>query len=71
MNSLWGCWSPPEFTLMRDISPEYHVVSASADDPGTRVLCRDIGMRNFRTRFRDLEVCLDANHQIVQSRFYA
>jgi membrane-bound metal-dependent hydrolase YbcI (DUF457 family) len=60
----------PEFTLMREISPEYHVVSASADGPGTRLLCRDLRMRNFGTRFGDLEVWLDASRQIAQRRFH-
>lgn len=60
----------PEFRLMRGVSPEYHVVGASADGPGTRLLCRDMRMRNFGTRFGDLEVWLDANNQIIRSRFY-
>jgi hypothetical protein len=61
----------PEFTLMCEISPEYHVISASGDGPGTRLLCRDLRLRNFGTRFGDLEVWLDSNRQIVRSRFYA
>jgi len=60
----------PEFRLMREVSPEYHVVGASADGPGTRVLCRDMRMRNFGTRFGDLEVWLDSNQQVARSRFY-
>jgi membrane-bound metal-dependent hydrolase YbcI (DUF457 family) len=60
----------PEFCLMREISPEYHVVGASTDGPWTRVLCRDLRMRNFGTRFGDLEVWLDSNRQVIRSRFY-
>ena len=60
----------PEFRLMRELSPEYHVVGASSDGQGTCVLCRDMRMRNFGTRFGDLEVWLDSNHQITRNRFY-
>jgi hypothetical protein len=61
----------PEFRLMREVSPEYHVVSAASDGTGTRLLCRDMRLRNFGTRFGDLEVWLDANRQITRTRFYA
>jgi membrane-bound metal-dependent hydrolase YbcI (DUF457 family) len=60
----------PEFRLMREVSPEYHIVGASADGPETHLLCRDMRMRNFGTRFGDLEVWLDARSQIIRSRFY-
>lgn len=60
----------PEFHLMREVSPEYHVVGASADGAATRLLYRDMRLRNFGTRFGDLEVWLDANQQISRSRFY-
>jgi membrane-bound metal-dependent hydrolase YbcI (DUF457 family) len=61
----------PEFRLMREVSPEYHVVGAWEEGPVTRLLCRDMRIRNFGTRFGDLEVWLDANRQIVRSRFRA
>lgn len=60
-----------EFRLMRELSPEYHVVAAKQDGPETRVLCRDMRMRNFGTRFGDLEVWLDSNRSVTRSRFYA
>jgi membrane-bound metal-dependent hydrolase YbcI (DUF457 family) len=60
----------PEFRLMRELSPEYHVVGASADGASTRLLCRDLRMRNFRTRFGDLEVWLDSNQQVLHTRFH-
>jgi len=60
----------PEFRLMRELSPEYHVVGASADGPVTRLLCRDMRMRNFGTRFGDLEVWLDSDQQVARSRFH-
>jgi membrane-bound metal-dependent hydrolase YbcI (DUF457 family) len=61
----------PEFRLMREISPEYHVVGAWEEGPVTRLLCRDMRIRNFGTRFGDLEAWLDTNRQIVRSRFHA
>jgi len=47
------------------------VVSAAADGLNTRLLCRDMRVRNFGTRFGDLEVWLSANRQIIRSQFHA
>ena len=60
----------PEFRLMREVSSEYHVVEASSENGGVRLLCRDMRMRNFGTRFGDLEVWLDSNRQVARTRFY-
>lgn len=60
----------PEFRLMREVSPEYHVVEALSENGGVRLLCRDMRMRNFGTRFGDLEVWLDSKRQVARSRFY-
>ncbi len=60
----------PEFRLMREVSPEYHVVKALSENGGVRLLCRDMRMRNFGTRFGDLEVWLDSKRQVARSRFY-
>jgi membrane-bound metal-dependent hydrolase YbcI (DUF457 family) len=59
-----------EFRLMREVSPEYHVVEALSENGEVRLLCRDMRMRNFGTRFGDLEVWLDSNRQVARSRFY-
>jgi hypothetical protein len=59
-----------EYRLMREVSPEYHVVEALSENGGVRLLCRDMRMRNFGTKFGDLEVWLDSNRQVVRSRFY-
>ena len=56
---------------MREISSEYHVVSALPEGQGTRLLCRDMRLRNFGTRFGDLEVWLDSNRKVARSRFHA
>jgi hypothetical protein len=61
----------PEFRLMKEISPEYHVVQAASENEETRLLCRDLRMRNFDTRFGDLEVWLDSSRQVLRSRFHA
>ena len=61
----------PEFHLMREISPEYHIVKASPENGGTRLLCRDMRVRNFGTRFGDLEVWLDSNRRVTRSHFHA
>jgi len=60
----------PEYQLMREVSPEYHVVAALPENGGTRLLCRDMRLRNFGTRFGDLEVWLDSSQRVARSRFY-
>jgi inner membrane protein len=61
----------PEYRLMRELSTEYHVVQATPEGAQTHVFCRDMRIRNFGTTFGDLEVWLDANKQIIRSRFHA
>jgi membrane-bound metal-dependent hydrolase YbcI (DUF457 family) len=61
----------PEFRLMREISPEYHVVKTFSEGGGTQLLCRDMRVRNFGTRFGDLEVWLDSNGRVTRSYFHA
>ena len=60
----------PEFRLMQELSSEYHVVAASPEGAEMRLLCRDMRMRNFGTRFGDLEVWLDTTRRVTRSRFY-
>jgi len=60
----------PEFRVMRELSPAYHVVSARQTDAGKVIVCRDFRTRNFKTTFGDLEVLLDANQNIVQTTFH-
>jgi len=59
-----------DFRLMRELSPDYHVVSTSTQSSHTRLLCRDMRTRNFGTRFGDLEVWLDSSRQIIRSQFH-
>jgi membrane-bound metal-dependent hydrolase YbcI (DUF457 family) len=60
----------PEFRLMRELSSEYHVISAATDGSNTHLLCRDMRTRSFGTRFGDLEVWVDGQSQVTQSRFH-
>lgn len=59
----------PEFRLMRDLSPAYHVVKAAANRQSTRLTCRDLRIRNFNTRFGSLEIDLGADGQIDRVDF--
>jgi membrane-bound metal-dependent hydrolase YbcI (DUF457 family) len=60
----------PEFMLMRELSPAYHVVSARQTGAGECVTCRDLRTRNFETTFGDLEVQLDANKRVIRTNFH-
>jgi membrane-bound metal-dependent hydrolase YbcI (DUF457 family) len=60
----------PEFRSMQELSPAYHVIRAQAEGAEMCLLCRDMRMRNFGTRFGDLEVRLDANKHVLCTRFY-
>ena len=60
----------PEFILMRELSPAYHVVSSTKTDAGEIVACRDLRTRNFKTTFGDLEVLLDTNKRIIRTTFH-
>jgi membrane-bound metal-dependent hydrolase YbcI (DUF457 family) len=60
----------PEFMLMRELSPAYHVVSTTKTETGEIVACRDLRTRNFKTTFGDLEVLLDTNKRVVRTTFH-
>jgi membrane-bound metal-dependent hydrolase YbcI (DUF457 family) len=60
----------PEFRLMRELSPAYHIVSAHKTDAGELVACRDLRTRNFKTTFGDLEVLLDANKRVLRTTLH-
>jgi len=65
------CLAPiPEFALMRELSPAYHVVTAIKTAAGERVVCRDLRTRNFGTTFGDLEIWFDANRNITRTHFH-
>lgn len=60
----------PEFRLMRELSPSYHVVNAEESQGGTLLVCRDLRTRNFGTTFGDLELLLDANNNVIRTKFH-
>jgi membrane-bound metal-dependent hydrolase YbcI (DUF457 family) len=60
----------PEFNLMRELSPAYHVVSAVTEATGQRISCRDLRTRNFGSTFGDLEVVLDAGGKVTGTKFH-
>jgi len=60
----------PEFVLMRELSPAYHVVGVEKTDAGELVACRDLRTRNFQTTFGDLEVLLDGDKRVIGTTFH-
>ena len=48
----------PAYQAMRKLSIGFEIVSVEA---GTRVVCRDLRTRNFKTEFGCLEVFVDAD----------
>jgi len=62
--------SVPEFAIMRSLSPAYHAVQVEDEEAGRRVLCRDLRTRNFKTRFGELELRLDAAGAVQETLFH-
>ena len=60
----------PEFRLMRELSPAYHVVSATKSGEGEVVACRDLRTRNFGTSFGGLEVVFDGGNRVIRTTFH-
>ncbi len=60
----------PEFRLMRQLSPAYHVTSAKPLADCMTLICRDLRVRNFGGRFGELVVVVDGNGKILSRRFY-
>ncbi len=46
----------PEYRAMRELSPAYHLVSRETNGEGTKLVCRDLRTRNFKTRFGQLDL---------------
>jgi membrane-bound metal-dependent hydrolase YbcI (DUF457 family) len=51
----------PEFRSMRALSALYHVVAKEQVSQGTLLLCKDLRIRNFGTRFGELRVMVEPN----------
>lgn len=61
----------PEYRMMRQISPAYHVVTAVKEKDQTQLVCRDLRLRHFGGRFCQLDLMIDAKGEIVERRFHA
>ena len=55
---------------MRCLSPTYHVVEEQVGPDGTKLVCRDLRTRNFRTRFGQLDLLIDARSVVRQVAFH-
>lgn len=51
----------PEFRSMRALSSSYHVVAKEQVGQGTLLICKDLRIRNFGTRFGELRVLVEPN----------
>lgn len=60
----------PEFRIMRGLSAAYHVVEVKETPEGTRIECKDLRTRNFRTRFGDLDLLLDPRGGVLEKTFH-
>ena len=60
----------PEFTTMQCLSPAYHAVESQTSAEGTKLICRDLRTRNFRTRFGQLDLLIDARSVVQRVEFH-
>ena len=60
----------PEWNLMRELSPAYHVIKIEAQGNGRKITCRDLRIRNFNSRYGDLEVDVDADGRRTAMLFH-
>jgi membrane-bound metal-dependent hydrolase YbcI (DUF457 family) len=72
LDTQWASATNPlsEFQAMRDLSPAYHVLSATPCNDGTILTCRDLRTRNFGGRFGELQIVVDGTGNIVRSTFH-
>lgn len=59
-----------EYQIMCSLSPAYHIVESKSNGNGTRLLCRDLRTRNFKTKFGELEVQLDTQGFVKETVFH-
>jgi membrane-bound metal-dependent hydrolase YbcI (DUF457 family) len=71
LDARYGPWlvGMPEFQIMRELSPVYHVIDAFPHGDEICLTCRDLRVRNFGGRFGELMVVVDSNGQILRRRF--
>jgi membrane-bound metal-dependent hydrolase YbcI (DUF457 family) len=59
-----------EYRLMRELSPGYHAVEVAEDQETTKIVCRDLRIRNFGGKFGRLELAFTSDGKIVGKMFY-
>jgi len=60
----------PEWRMMRELSPAYHAIRHDRSEAGRFIACRDLRVRNFNTRFGDLELQVSPDGKILHSSFH-
>lgn len=61
----------PEYRLMKQLSPAYHVVEARTEGGITRLRVRDLRHRNFDVKFGELELALSSTGELLEKTFHA
>ena len=72
-DKIWCAYlqKSPEFKVMRNISPAYHVVKSIPGEETVTLTCRDLRTRNFNTNFGQLDFVVEKNTgEIKETRFY-
>jgi membrane-bound metal-dependent hydrolase YbcI (DUF457 family) len=72
LDSRYETWlnQVPEYRLMRELSSGYRTVEAAESDGHTKIVCRDLRIRNFGGRFGRLEVTFTADGTVTEKQFY-
>jgi hypothetical protein len=60
----------PEFRIMSQLSPAYHLIEVVRQPGKETLVCRDLRTRNFHTRFGDLEVSVGTAGGVQGVRFH-
>jgi len=60
----------PEWRLMRELSPAYHVIQMEPAGTGRIIGCRDLRIRNFGSRYGDLEIEVAADGTLSKTTFH-
>jgi membrane-bound metal-dependent hydrolase YbcI (DUF457 family) len=58
-----------EWQVMRELSPHFHAVELKSSDGIDTVVCRDLRIRNFDTKFGTLTCQVDAKGSIISKRW--
>ena len=56
----------PELEIMRELSPAFHVTEVTSSEGGTRLRLRDLRVRNFASRWGEVEVLVTPERTIAE-----